>query len=69
MSPFVVWLGSGECDVTGRAFEMAGGEVCVIERLEPGPGGRQGRRVSRPRSAPLLHGLVATRPSPAVHGT
>jgi NAD(P)-dependent dehydrogenase (short-subunit alcohol dehydrogenase family) len=24
VSPFVVWLGSGDCDVTGRAFEMAG---------------------------------------------
>ena len=27
VSPFVVWLGSGDCDVTGRVFEMAGGEV------------------------------------------
>ena len=37
VSPFVVWLGSGDCDVTGRVFEMAGGEVSVMNGWHRGP--------------------------------
>ena len=53
VSPFVVWLGSGDCDVTGRAFEMSGGDVCVVNgwsrnrgRQGPAAGARRGRRRS-----------------------
>ena len=44
VSPFVVWLGSGDCDVTGRAFEMAGGDVCVMNGWSRGPAVDEGRR-------------------------
>ena len=47
VSPFVVWLGSGDCDVTGRAFEMAGGDVCVMNGWQPGS---VGRRRASPRA-------------------
>jgi len=70
VSPFVVWLGSAECDVTGRAFEMAGGEVCVMNGWSRGPAVDEGRRVDPAEVGPLLHGLVARAPEPeAVHGT
>jgi NAD(P)-dependent dehydrogenase (short-subunit alcohol dehydrogenase family) len=45
VSPFVVWLGSGECDVTGRAFEMSGGEVCVMNGWSRGPAVDEGRAI------------------------
>ena len=46
VSPFVVWLGSGDCDVTGRAFEMAGGDVCVMNGWNRGPAVDEGRRLA-----------------------
>jgi len=70
VSPFVVWLGSGDCDVTGRAFEMAGGEVCVMNGWSRGPAVDEGRRIDPAEVGPLLRGLVARAPEPeAVHGT
>jgi hypothetical protein len=70
VSPFVVWLGSGDCDVTGRVFEMAGGEVCVMNGWSRGPAVDEGRRVDPGEVGPLLRALVADAPEPeAVHGT
>ena len=71
VSPFVVWLGSGDCDVTGRAFEMAGGEVGVMNGWHRGPSVDKGRRLgARRRWADVLRGLIADAPVPeAVHGT
>jgi NAD(P)-dependent dehydrogenase (short-subunit alcohol dehydrogenase family) len=70
VSPFVVWLGSGECDVTGRAFEMSGGEVCVMNGWSRGPAVDEGRRVDPAEVGRLLHDLVARAPEPEpVHGT
>jgi NAD(P)-dependent dehydrogenase (short-subunit alcohol dehydrogenase family) len=70
VSPFVVWLGSGECDVTGRAFEMAGGDVCVMNGWSRGPSVDEGRRLEPAEVGAILRRLVAEAPAPeAVHGT
>ena len=36
-SPLVVWLGSPQCDVTGRVFEIVGGRVNVLRRMAARP--------------------------------
>ena len=70
VSPFVVWLGSADCDVTGRAFEMAGGDVCVMNGWSRGPAVDEGRRIEPAEVGALLRRLVAEAPEPeAVHGT
>jgi NAD(P)-dependent dehydrogenase (short-subunit alcohol dehydrogenase family) len=70
VSPFVVWLGSGDCDVTGRAFELAGGDVCVMTGWRRGPAVDEGRRLAPAEVGPVLRGLIAEAPEPeAVHGT
>ena len=70
VSPFVVWLGSADCEVTGRAFEMAGGDVCVMNGWSRGPSVDEGRRLAPAEVGPLLRRLVADAPVPeAVHGT
>jgi NAD(P)-dependent dehydrogenase (short-subunit alcohol dehydrogenase family) len=70
VSPFVVWLGSGDCDVTGRAFEMAGGDVCVMNGWSRGPSVDEGRRLEPAEVGAVLRRLVTEAPAPeAVHGT
>jgi NAD(P)-dependent dehydrogenase (short-subunit alcohol dehydrogenase family) len=70
VSPFVVWLGSGDCDVTGRAVEMAGGDVCVMNGWNRGPSVDEGRRLAPAEVGGVLRGLIADAPVPeAVHGT
>ncbi len=70
ISPFVVWLGSADCDVTGRAFEMSGGEVCVVSGWRREPAIDEGRRLEPAEVGALLRRLVAEAPEPeAVHGT
>jgi NAD(P)-dependent dehydrogenase (short-subunit alcohol dehydrogenase family) len=70
VSPFVVWLGSAACDVTGRVLEMAGGEVCVMTGWHRGPAIDECRRGDPVEVGPLLRGLIADAPDPeAVHGT
>lgn len=36
VSPLVVWLGSASCDVTGRMFEIAGGQLSVADGWQHG---------------------------------
>jgi NAD(P)-dependent dehydrogenase (short-subunit alcohol dehydrogenase family) len=70
VSPFVVWLGSGDCDVTGRAFEMAGGQVGVVSGWTRNPTVDEGRRLAPAEVGDVLRGLVADAPDPEpVHGT
>jgi NAD(P)-dependent dehydrogenase (short-subunit alcohol dehydrogenase family) len=70
VSPFVVWLGSADCDVTGRAFEMSGGEVCVIDGWQRGPRVDEERRFEPAEVGPVLRDLVAAaRPPVPVYGT
>ena len=37
VSPLVVWLGSGDCDVTGRVFEITGGLLNACDGWQHGP--------------------------------
>jgi NAD(P)-dependent dehydrogenase (short-subunit alcohol dehydrogenase family) len=70
ISPFVVWLGSGDCDVTGRALELAGGEVCVMNGWNRGPAVDEGRRFDPAEAGATVRRLVDEAPTPeAVHGT
>lgn len=43
-SPLVVWLGSPECDVTGRTFEIVGGKLNVCDGWQHGHAVDIGRR-------------------------
>ena len=62
--------GARDCDVTGRAFEMAGGDVCVMNGWNRGPAVDEGRRLTPAEVGPVLRRLVAAAPVPeAVHGT
>jgi NAD(P)-dependent dehydrogenase (short-subunit alcohol dehydrogenase family) len=56
VSPLVVWLGSAACGVTGRAFEVAGSEVTLVEGHRRGPTVDQGERWS-----PTMVGRAAER--------
>ena len=37
VSPLVVWLGSADCDVSGRVFECTGGQLNVCDGWQHGP--------------------------------
>ena len=70
VSPFVVWLGSADCDVTGRAFEMSGGEVCVVNGWQRGRVVDKERRLAPSEVGGVLRELVAAAPAPVpVYGT
>jgi NAD(P)-dependent dehydrogenase (short-subunit alcohol dehydrogenase family) len=64
VSPFVVWLGSSDCDVTGRAFEMAGGQVGVVNNWSRSPVVDKGRRWEPSEVGDALRDLVAQAPDP-----
>jgi len=64
VSPFVVWLGSGDCDVTGRAFEMAGGQVGLVNNWSREPVVDKGRRWAPSEVGDTLRELVAQAPAP-----
>ena len=60
VSPLVVWLGSaGSGDVTGRVFEVKGGEVCVVEGFRHGPAADKGGRWDPAELGPVVTGLLA----------
>ena len=64
VSPFVVWLGSGDCDVTGRAFEMAGGQIAVLNGWSRNEAVDKGRRWEPSEVGDTLRELVARAPEP-----
>jgi NAD(P)-dependent dehydrogenase (short-subunit alcohol dehydrogenase family) len=64
VSPFVVWLGSGDCDVTGRAFEMAGGQIAVLNGWSRNEAVDKGRRWAPAEVGDTLRELVARAPEP-----
>ena len=64
VSPFVVWLGSADCDVTGRAFEMAGGSVSVVNGWSRNTALDKGRRWEPSEVGDELRKLVAHAPDP-----
>jgi NAD(P)-dependent dehydrogenase (short-subunit alcohol dehydrogenase family) len=69
VSPLVVWLGSSDCDVTGRVFEVEGGRVCVMEGFRHGPAADKGARWEPAELGPVVRGLLAdVRPPEPVYG-
>ncbi|HEX7670244.1 MAG TPA: SDR family oxidoreductase [Polyangiaceae bacterium] len=65
ISPLVVWLGSTESkDVTGRVFELRGGEICVYQGWRPGPSVDKGERWDPAELATTVHELLARAVTP-----
>jgi NAD(P)-dependent dehydrogenase (short-subunit alcohol dehydrogenase family) len=62
VSPLVVWLGSGDCDVTGRAFEVQGGELTVATGWTRGPHVDNGSRWAPAAAGRAARQLVASAP-------
>ena len=44
VSPLVVWLGSADCDITGRVFECTAGQLNVCDGWQHGPAMSVGER-------------------------
>jgi len=65
-SPLVAWLGSAECDVTGRMFEITGGELNVCDGWQHGPvAAVEGRAFRADEIAAAVHESIAQAPPPA----
>jgi NAD(P)-dependent dehydrogenase (short-subunit alcohol dehydrogenase family) len=60
VSPLVTWLGSAESrGVTGRVFEVKGGEIGVVEGFRHGPAADKGARWDPAELGPVVTGLLA----------
>jgi NAD(P)-dependent dehydrogenase (short-subunit alcohol dehydrogenase family) len=65
-SPLVVWLGSGDCDLTGRIFECTSGRLNVCDGWQHGPVESVGdRQMTVAEAAELARRSVAAAPAPA----
>lgn len=71
VSPLVAWLGSVESDeVTGRVFEVSGGDINVATGWTRGPSRDAGRRWKADELGPVVGELLAKAPVPdPVYGT
>ena len=71
VSPLVVWLGSADCDVTGRVFECTGGQLNVCDGWQHGPVMSVGdRTMTVAEAGGLARRSVAAEQAPAaVFGT
>ena len=66
VSPLVVWLGSEDCDVTGRVFECTGGQLNVCDGWQHGPVMSAGdRAMTVAEAARLARRSVEAEESPA----
>jgi NAD(P)-dependent dehydrogenase (short-subunit alcohol dehydrogenase family) len=66
VSPLVVWLASEEAgDVTGRVFEVSGGQVSVADGWQHGVVVDAGRRWDPAELGPVVRDLLAQAPTPA----
>ena len=66
VSPLVVWLGSGDCDVTGRMFEVGGGRLSVCDGWQHGPEiGVEQRCFEVAEIAGAVHTSIDAAPAPA----
>jgi hypothetical protein len=70
VSPLVVWLASEESgDVTGRMFEVSGGEISVTDGWQHGSKiVKDGRWEAAELGAPLRELLAAAPPPAPVYG-
>ena len=65
VSPVVVWLGSPECEVSGRSFEIAGGELSVADGWQHGEVFDKRARFEPHEVGAVVADLLATGPQPA----
>ncbi len=69
VSPLVVWLGSSACDVTGRMFETAGGQLSVADGWQHGAVFDKGARYEPDEIGAVVADLLREAPAPpAVYG-
>jgi len=71
VSPLVVWLGSPDsAEVTGRVFEVQGGQIHVADGWRTGPGVDKGARWDPAEVGDAVRKLLAEAPDPQkVYGT
>jgi len=71
VSPLVAWLTSPECDITGRTFEVTGGQLNVCDGWQHGPVETVGnRKMDASEVGDLVHSSISKAPTPAnVYGT
>lgn len=71
VSPLVAWLGSVESqEVTGRCFELSGGEICLNDGWRMGPKRKRDSRWEADEVGAAVHELLReSAPAEAVHGT
>lgn len=65
ISPLVVWLGSEACEVSGRAFEIAGGELSVADGWQHGAILDKKARWEPAEIGAAVHDLITSGPKPA----
>lgn len=65
VSPVVVWLGSPSCDVTGKMFETAGGQLSVADGWQHGEVADKGDRYEPSEVGAVVADLLSRAPSPA----
>jgi NAD(P)-dependent dehydrogenase (short-subunit alcohol dehydrogenase family) len=66
VSPLVAWLGSDEAEgVTGKVFEIAGGELSVTDGWQHGTPAVRDARWEADELGPVIAELIATAPQPA----
>lgn len=65
VSPLVVWLGSSDCTVSGRMFEIAGGQVSVADGWQHGEVFDKGARLTPVELGNVVRDLIARSPAPA----
>lgn len=65
VSPLVVWLGSPLCTVTGRMFEIAGGQLSVANGWQHGAVFDKGERFEPAEIGALVEDLITNGPAPA----
>jgi len=70
ISPLVVWLGSGDCNVSGRVFECAGGLISLSDGWQVGAEFDKGAKWDPAEIGSVVDDLVKAAPAPfPVHGT
>jgi NAD(P)-dependent dehydrogenase (short-subunit alcohol dehydrogenase family) len=71
IAPLVVWLGSADSgEVTGRVFEVQGGEISVGDGWRKGPAVDKGARWDPAELGRVVHKLLAeSEPPTPVHGS
>jgi NAD(P)-dependent dehydrogenase (short-subunit alcohol dehydrogenase family) len=65
VSPLVVWLGSAECEISGRAFEVAGGELSLADGWQHGAVFDKGARWEPGEIGSVVRDLLVSAPAPA----